>query len=720
MKNTLLLISSLSLSAASFAQNEDTLTDTSAKLDTIKVSADFRQLDLMQIPSAITVVDAQAIENRNADHLESILSLAPNVNFAAGSSRGRYFQIRGIGERSQFIDPVNPSVGLIIDGIDMTGLGGAATLFDIEQVEILRGPQGTAFGANALAGAINIKSKQPTKETQGHIELKAGNYHTQKFGYSVSGPLSDNIQGRFSSSQTYSNGYMNNVHLNRKDTNNLNENVSRTQLNWQPNLDTELSVSILKADIKNGYDAFSLDNTRDTYSDNPGQDNQKTSASALKLTSNSNSNFTLEATTSKSDSDILYTYDDDWSFGEYDENGTGNCISTNNNCLETAANSYGYSAIDEYIRNHQRSNIDIRLLSTPDSRVFNNSTNWTVGIYNLDRDESLNRNYKYLSSPFNSDLSQNSLAVYTELTTQLSSLTSLSYGLRTEEWTNQYSNSNNLNSSKSETLWGGKIILESLINPNHLAYGSISRGYKAGGVNSSTDISEDKRNFDTEINNTLELGLKSTTLNDNLETKISAFYIERKDQQVKSSYSKNTTPPSFQEFIANAAEGENYGVEIESNWKLSNHLIWQLSAGYLKTKFTDYSYTDKDNNTVNKDGRAQAHAPEYSIGTSINITLNEAISFQIEAEAKDEFYFSDSHDEKSDQYQLLHASIQYQTQNLKLSLNGHNLTDKDYAVRGYFFGNDPRFNSDNENYVDTNYTQLSAPRLISVAARYDF
>ena len=137
MKNTILLISSLSLSAVSFSQNEDTLADASAKLDTVKVSADFRQLDLMQIPSAITVVDAQAIENRNADHLESILSLAPNVNFAAGSSRGRYFQIRGIGERSQFIDPVNPSVGLIIDGIDMTGLGGAATLFDVEQVEIL-------------------------------------------------------------------------------------------------------------------------------------------------------------------------------------------------------------------------------------------------------------------------------------------------------------------------------------------------------------------------------------------------------------------------------------------------------------------------------------------------------------------------------------------------------------------------------------------------------
>ena len=169
-------------------------------LDTVKVNADFRELDLQQIPSAITVVGEDDIQKRNADHLESILSLAPNVNYSAGASRGRYFQIRGIGERSQFVDAVNPSVGLIIDGVDMTGLGGAATLFDVQQVEILRGPQGTAFGANALAGAINIKSKQPTKETEGYIEAEVGNYGKQTLGTAVSGPLSNSIQGRFARS----------------------------------------------------------------------------------------------------------------------------------------------------------------------------------------------------------------------------------------------------------------------------------------------------------------------------------------------------------------------------------------------------------------------------------------------------------------------------------------------------------------------------------------
>ncbi|MDO6806349.1 TonB-dependent receptor, partial [Wenyingzhuangia sp. 1_MG-2023] len=84
-------------------------------------------------------------------------------------------------------------------------------------------------------------------------------------------------------------------------------------------------------------------------------------------------------------------------------------------------------------------------------------------------------------------------------------------------------------------LWGGKVALEYLLNSNQLAYASLARGYKAGGVNTDQDISEDHRTFDTEFNNALEAGLKSSLLDDTLRTRVAAFYIQRKDQQVKSS-----------------------------------------------------------------------------------------------------------------------------------------------------------------------------------------
>ena len=142
----------------------------------IIVTSDFREGLLKNIPTSISVIDAEVISQRNSNHLEQILALAPNVNFAAGASRGRYFQIRGIGERSQFVDPLNPSVGTYVDGIDFTGFGGAATLLDINQVEVLRGSQGTRFGANALAGVINLKTADPSAESQGYAKTSLTSY----------------------------------------------------------------------------------------------------------------------------------------------------------------------------------------------------------------------------------------------------------------------------------------------------------------------------------------------------------------------------------------------------------------------------------------------------------------------------------------------------------------------------------------------------------------
>ena len=141
---TLLLLTILSGNAASNA------------LEEILVSATLRPAHGEQ--RSITVFDQAMIDARSAQHLEDLLSAAPNVNTASGASRGRFIQIRGVGERSQFVEPVNASVAMLLDGIDLTGLGAAATTWDIQQIEILRGPQGTLLGANALAGLISLNS----------------------------------------------------------------------------------------------------------------------------------------------------------------------------------------------------------------------------------------------------------------------------------------------------------------------------------------------------------------------------------------------------------------------------------------------------------------------------------------------------------------------------------------------------------------------------------
>ncbi|WP_028292197.1 TonB-dependent receptor [Oceanobacter kriegii] len=684
----------------------------------VVVTADFRQADVQTIPEATTVVGEAAIEERSADHLESVLSLAPNVNFSSGASRGRYYQIRGIGERSQFVDPVNPSVGLRVDGIDMTGLGGGAGLFDVQQVEVLRGPQGTRFGANALAGMINIESNAPTDEFEGMVSGKLGNYNTRALGAAVSGAVSDKVKLRLAAHKNTSDGYMRNAYLDRDDTQNIDEQLLRLKAAVELNARNQLDLTLLRINVDNGYDGFSLDNTRTTYSDEPGKDVQNTNAAALTWTSEAADAFDLRVHLSGSNSDTEYSYDEDWAYGQYiwmsdDPVYTPDpCDTTQGECL---ADADGYSSTDRYLRDYQRRELDLRLTSSEQGRLFGDSTDWVVGYYRMSRDESLDREYTW-TGPFDSELETASQALYGELSSVINEQLSLTLGLRAERWSTDYNDSNSIDEDRTENLWGGKITAEYLLNENQLAYASLARGFKAGGVNTDPDISEANRTFDTEYNYAWEAGLKSSSLNDRLQTRVAAFYILRKDQQVKSSYAipNDTGGFTFQDYLANAAEGQNYGVEVEFDLALSEQVDWAFSGGYLKTEFLDYQY-ETDDGTFSMNGREQAQSPEYSFTNRLNYLLGNGFSLTVEQEAKDSFYLSDSHNEKSSAYQLWHARIGYDASQWQLALYGRNLTNVDYEVRGFHFGNDPR-----DGYTNERWVQYGTPRLFGVEGKYYF
>ena len=163
-----------------------------AERNVLVVTAELEDKNVLELPSSITVIDSETIEQNNAHHFSDILNLAPNVNYATGASRGRFVQIRGIGERSEFSAPVNYSVGVVVDGIDLTGIATAATTLDVQQIEILRGPQGTLYGANGLAGLINIVSNAPTDAL--YSKLSVG---FEEFGgRSLSAVVSDSISSK--------------------------------------------------------------------------------------------------------------------------------------------------------------------------------------------------------------------------------------------------------------------------------------------------------------------------------------------------------------------------------------------------------------------------------------------------------------------------------------------------------------------------------------------
>ena len=690
-------------------------TSNTGNLETITVTSDFRQQNLQNTPASLSVLTDIEINQRNARHLEELVAVSPNVNFASGSQRARYYQIRGIGERSQFQEPINPSVGMIIDDIDFTGIGSIANLFDVKQAEIFRGPQGTRFGANAIAGMINITTNEPTEDFEGAVQLGVGNYNSYDMGVALSGPASDSVNYRLAVNQHNSDGFTENIHLQRDDTNNRDELSVRGKLAIEASNDLTIDLAGFYFDFDNGYDVFSLDNTRETYSDQPGFDQQETAAFSAKFTYTGFESATLLAIVSHSDTDLGYGYDEDWAFGEYEWR-SDDPVYTPDPCITPSgclADFDGYSSTDHYYRDKTVLTTELRAVSNQGQEIFNGSTAWVAGVYFKQDDEDLLRQYTYASGDFTSINESTSVALYGQLDTQLAEKWSLMSGLRIENRSADYNNSDLFDDSIDDTMVGGKLVLSYQQNEDSMWYGSINRGYKAGGHNTDGTLPEDLRTFDPEYLLNYEIGYKISLLENSAYVRTSVFYMDREDMQVKSSKTiiREDGSSEFISYLGNAATGSNYGVEIEGAWYINDLINVYGSLGLLDTEFNDFVNADG----VSLSGREQAHAPNYQFNVGINVQPTDHWLINLSVDGKDSFYFSDSHDEQSEAVALLNASVAYIQDNWQIKIWGRNLANEDYANRGFYFGNDPR-----DGYTAKQYTQLSEPLVFGATLDYQF
>jgi len=694
-------------------------TNNTKNLETITVTSDFRQQSLQNTPASLSVLTDIEIKQRNAKHLEELVAVSPNVNFASGSQRARYYQIRGIGERSQFQEPINPSVGVIIDDVDFTGIGSVASLFDVQQAEIFRGPQGTRFGANAIAGMMNITTNEPTEDFEGAVQLGVGNYGSYDLGVALSGPASDSVNYRFAVNQLTSDGFIENVHLQRDDTNNRDELTIRGKLAIEASKDLTIDLAGFYFDFDNGYDAFSLDNSRETLSDQPGFDQQETAAFSAKFTYQGFDSATVLAIISNADSDLAYGYDEDWSYvGISDPD-----------VIENPDYAYWeYSSTDHYYREKAVLTAELRAISNQGEEILNGTTAWVAGVFYKQDDEDLLRQYTYADSDFISTNKSTSVAAYGQLDTQLSERWSLTSGLRIENYSADYINSNQFNDDISDTMVGGKLVVGFQQTADSFWYGSINRGYKAGGHNTDGTLPEDLRSFEPEYLTNYELGYKVALLDNSAFIRTAVFYMDRTDIQVKTSKTieRDDNSSEFISYLGNATSGSNYGIEIESAWQVNDAINLYGSLGLLETKFDEF--VDDDGNSLS--GAEQAHAPSYQFNVGINYQPTEEWLFNISVNGKDEYYFSDTRyyeyeegvfspipekDIKSEAIVLLNASISYLQDNWQVKLWGRNLTDKEYANRGFYFGNDPR-----DGYTPKQYTQLSEPLVFGASFDYQF
>ena len=660
----------------------------SAAIEEVVVTAEFRSVAVTEVPGSVSLL---VPEDRAdvANHLEELLGAAVNVNLASGASRARFVQMRGIGERGQFAEPLNSSVGLLIDGVDFSGLGTAATLFDVSQVEVLRGPQGTLYGANALAGLINVVTPSSTIDWQGMTRFDAGNYGALGIGGVVSGPLSDDVGLRLSAQQYRDDGFISNQYLRRDDTDDHDETTLRLKLDGRNDVvDWQLSAGVI--DIANGYDAFSLDNDRQTRSDQPGVDEQNSKFLSARVESKQLQQGALVAALGFVSSDVRYGYDEDWTYDGF--------------------HPYGYSSTDYYDRDVETTTADLRWVSQPADA---SAMDWVLGLYLLDREVDLERAYTWLDSNFISAFSVQRQALYGELGVPLNGLWKLSIGARLEQHEADYADNAGVSFAPQDDLFGARLRLERSLQSGALAYASFTQGYKSGGFNTSGTLDADLRLFDPETLWNFEVGYKAAVFNDAGQLRVALFHMARSDVQIATSIVRVRDDGSseFIEFTGNAATGSNQGVEVELDLTLNERASMSAGLGLLDTQYEDY--IDAAGNDL--DGREQAHAPGYQAHLSIDYEFSESWFASVAVEAKDGFYFSDSHSAQADSYALLNGAVGYRQGRFLARLWGRNLTDAEYHVRGFYFGNDPR-----NDYADTTWTQLGGPRQIGVSVTLDW
>ena len=242
---TVAVIAGLAGTASSSAQE-----DAGWQLEEVVVTAQKREEKLSDVPVAVTALTSEQISSAFANNIEGLQSMVPSVSFRKGNTtRNSALTVRGIGTIS-FSIAAEPSVSTVVDGVVLGRSGQAfGDLYDLERVEVLRGPQGTLFGKNASAGVVNMTTKRPGTEFEGSVEAQLFQDNEYSLKASVSGPLSDNARGSLTILDKQFDGYVTNV-FNNQQTNGYDRSGMRGMLEFDISDDTSMLIIAEKYDAE--------------------------------------------------------------------------------------------------------------------------------------------------------------------------------------------------------------------------------------------------------------------------------------------------------------------------------------------------------------------------------------------------------------------------------------------------------------------------------------
>lgn len=626
--------------------------------DEVVVTARKREERLQDVPIAVTAVTAETLERQQVNTVREIAAFTPGLNISSDAVGRAFLSIRGVG--TTLIDTVQPGVGIFIDGIYQPNTSSLNNpVFDVERIEVLRGPQGTLFGNNTLGGAINVITRSPKDRMEGRVSATyAGPDNYQTYAASISGPIIEgSLRGRIGVGHHTHDGFSDNV-LAGGDARPLETNSVTGALIFDGPDNAQITLNAYYNSVEGSQTAYSSPSGPTNY---------------------------LQDTALNENSIAKFEYTGANLRGVFDV--TGNTRMTTilaYDRKEGEAQGDGDFGPVDFIR--VRDGRNKQETYTGEVRFdtkWSDTVSTLVGVFASQADVSnANTNNLVLASgpppvllalPRSISTSeQTSSAIFGTLFWNLTETLELAVGLRYDD---QEVTRSGTAGTYTASEWQPRVTLSKRWTPHHMTYASIARGFRGGGANPP---GAPNPFYEGDSVWTYELGNKFATADNSLMLNAAVYFNDYENY-----IGQNSLTPALIAVNLNTGDVESYGAELEAAWRPTDAFAIQGGLTYNHARITDDSaYAAVIGNRLPSDRvlfQPDWNAfitPSYTVAIpGGDLRFDTTVTYKGERAGSS---LSPTVSPTLEGYTLVNANIAYDARHFSIALFGTNLTDEEY------------------------------------------
>lgn len=679
------------------------LAESTNQLDDVVVTAEKREESVQKIPASITTLSSKQADDFRLWNSKQLTAIVPNMYSANSGDERNVTSIRGITTTSY-----DPAVVTYIDGVSQFSLDTyIGTLFDVERIEVLRGPQGTLYGRNAMGGVINIITKQPTNITNAFAEINIGNYNAQRYTAGFRTALIKNklyfgMAGVYNSRNGY---YTNTLYNNSYDK--LNTFTGNYYLKYLPATNWSITLNVKnQANRNNG--AFPLASSVDDAFQNPFKIQQN--AVAKMIDNNLNASLSINHSGNGFNFNSLTAYQNNYRYYNAPLDGDFSPLDA-----VTIINDYGkpWNNVKVFTQ-------EFRFTSPANSK---SPFNWTAGTYFFYQDvpnkqaTHFGKDAALLGVPDSNFSTINiskgyntGIAVYGQVTYSINDKLDIIGGLRYDYENKKLNVEGEYQPDGSDAFvtlpdtaakvnfsaFSPKLGLNYKASLNTILFATYSRGYRTGGLTpaSSDPSSPPLYPFKPEYSNNFELGIKNNLCDDRLQLNVTAFYTLVTNAQVPT-----LILPDAITITKNTGKLDSKGIELEVAAAPAKGLQLNYNFGYTDAAYKSLKIS-QNGSAVDLNGKKQIFTPDITsmLALQYNYTISKKQQIALIVHGDWSYlgneYFDLNNTIKQSPYSLLNARLGISLKHFQLFFWGQNLSNKKYIAYAYDFGavhlGDPR------------------------------